>query len=336
MAAYRLSYSDYSTTAPGPPDPPKPTPPPDDSGYHIAYSDYADNVAGPPDTGGSVGRPGPPGPPGPQGPAGPTGPASTVPGPPGPKGDTGAVGATYTLPTASTTVLGGVKVDGSTVTISGGTISAVAGGTPGVASFNTRTGPVTLNNADVIAVLPGSALTPIMDGTATIGVGAAWAHSDHVHPTDTSRMARVGTNTNNNAAQFDVGEYVSASVAQGSAVALATGVGANVTSFGLSPGDWVVLGLVAYTLNVATVPVVMSGGINTVSLTLPGLGSGPAGGTAAQYWTWQAAGQTSFTVSIPTVRLSLSAITTVYLIAQASFTTNTCAAFGWISARRAR
>jgi hypothetical protein len=34
----------------------------------------------------------------------------------------------YTLPTASTTVLGGVKVDGSTITISNGTISAASGG----------------------------------------------------------------------------------------------------------------------------------------------------------------------------------------------------------------
>lgn len=35
---------------------------------------------------------------------------------------------TYTLPTASTSVLGGVKVDGTTVTIAGGVISAASGG----------------------------------------------------------------------------------------------------------------------------------------------------------------------------------------------------------------
>lgn len=38
------------------------------------------------------------------------------------------LGSTYTLPTASTSVLGGVKVDGSTITISNGVISAVGGG----------------------------------------------------------------------------------------------------------------------------------------------------------------------------------------------------------------
>ena len=38
----------------------------------------------------------------------------------------------YSLPTASTTVLGGVKVDGTTITISGGTISGTPPGTPPV------------------------------------------------------------------------------------------------------------------------------------------------------------------------------------------------------------
>ena len=40
-------------------------------------------------------------------------------------------GSNYTLPTASTTVLGGVKVDGSTITISNGVITAVGGGSGG-------------------------------------------------------------------------------------------------------------------------------------------------------------------------------------------------------------
>ena len=40
-------------------------------------------------------------------------------------------GGSYTLPTASTSVLGGVKVDGSTITISNGVISSVGGGGSG-------------------------------------------------------------------------------------------------------------------------------------------------------------------------------------------------------------
>ena len=67
--------------------------------------------------------------------------------------------------------------------------AAASSATSGVTSFNTRAGAVTLTTGDVTTVLPGSALTPIMDGAAAIGVGTSWARNDHVHPTDTSRYA---------------------------------------------------------------------------------------------------------------------------------------------------
>jgi hypothetical protein len=35
--------------------------------------------------------------------------------------------------------------------------------------------------------------TPIVDGTATVGTSAKWAHEDHVHPTDTSRASASAT-----------------------------------------------------------------------------------------------------------------------------------------------
>jgi hypothetical protein len=66
-------------------------------------------------------------------------------------------------------------------------ISAIPAG--GVISFNTRTGAITLTNADVVTVLPPSSTTPVMDGTAAIGSVNTWAKADHVHPTDTSRYA---------------------------------------------------------------------------------------------------------------------------------------------------
>lgn len=92
---------------------------------HAVTKQYADahSASGPPGPPGPQGPAGPEGPPGatgPAGPQGPTGPASTVPGPQGPTGATGPQGPpgpTYTLPPASTTALGGVMVDGTTVTI---------------------------------------------------------------------------------------------------------------------------------------------------------------------------------------------------------------------------
>jgi hypothetical protein len=80
-----------------------------------------------------------------------------------------------------------------------------------VASFNTRTGPVTLSSLDVTnaltftpynatnpagyqtaaqvtaAVPLASSTNPLMDGTVAIGTGTTWARADHVHASDTSR-----------------------------------------------------------------------------------------------------------------------------------------------------
>lgn len=70
--------------------------------------------------------------------------------------------------------------------------AAIVAATTGVASFNGRTGAVTLSNADVTSVLPPSSTSPVMDGTAAVGTGSTWARADHVHPSDTSRLALAG------------------------------------------------------------------------------------------------------------------------------------------------
>ena len=65
----------------------------------------------------------------------------------------------------------------------------------GVTTWNTRAGAVVLTASDVTTVLPPSSTPPVMDSTATIGVGTTWARSDHVHPSDTTRQtaAQVAT-----------------------------------------------------------------------------------------------------------------------------------------------
>ncbi|HEY2417586.1 MAG TPA: hypothetical protein VGH84_06675 [Steroidobacteraceae bacterium] len=70
------------------------------------------------------------------------------------------------LPVASTTTLGGVKIDGSTVTITSGTISA--------------------------AVATPSSLTPVMDGAGNAGTATTYSRADHVHPSDTARLPLAG------------------------------------------------------------------------------------------------------------------------------------------------
>jgi len=70
--------------------------------------------------------------------------------------------------------------------------TAISGSVAGVASFNTRTGVVTLSNADVIAVLAPGTGSPAMDGAASAGASGNWARFDHVHPSDTSRVPFSG------------------------------------------------------------------------------------------------------------------------------------------------
>ena len=85
-----------------------------------------------------------------------------------------------------------------------------------VTSVNTKTGAVSLTASDVGA-LPDStsspsatsdltndsgfitsasvptatSTSPKMDGTATVGTETTWAKGDHIHPTDTSRQAKI-------------------------------------------------------------------------------------------------------------------------------------------------
>jgi len=101
-----------------------------------------------------------------------------------------------------------LKIDNTGLTINTGTITLLGDPTAlmhaatkqyvdtkfaaGVVSFNLRTGPVTLNNADVIAVLPSSATNPVMNGAVAPGSSTAWSRGDHIHPSDTSRLALTG------------------------------------------------------------------------------------------------------------------------------------------------
>jgi hypothetical protein len=68
-------------------------------------------------------------------------------------------------------------------------MAAVSAATAGVASFNGRTGAVSLIATDVTAVLPAATTSPVMNGVASPGTLAAWSRGDHVHPVDTSRAA---------------------------------------------------------------------------------------------------------------------------------------------------
>jgi hypothetical protein len=208
----------------------------------------------------------------------------------------------YVLPTASTTVLGGVKIDGSSITIASGVISA-----PGVAASST---------------------TPLMDGAAAAGTGATYARADHVHPSDTSRLPVLGVVNGSNAAAGAIGEVISSNVVS-PGVTLSSGVDVNVTSILLTAGDWDVAGEAWVALS-ATASAAYAA-LSPASATLP---VNPAlNASNAQI---VAANLGGATMALKPCRASLSATTTYYLVAAAYFASGTGNAYGNIIARRRR
>jgi hypothetical protein len=135
--------------------------------------------------------------------------------------------------------------------------------------------------------------------------------------------------TSDNAVVGGLGEFTNKLVAVGSAISLTTATAANVTSFSLTPGDWDVEGNINFSAASATVTGTQ-GGIAIVSATLPVDGSEVYSGVQVTLLSEKDS------VSLPRKRISLAATTTVYLVAQSTFSAGTVTAFGQMSARRVR
>lgn len=135
----------------------------------------------------------------------------------------------------------------------------------------------------------------------------------------------IGTVTNDNAAVGIVGEYVESVKASGSAVTLTSVNFKTVTSVSLTAGDWDVCGVIDY---------IPAGNFTSVVSGISIVNNSAGGQDSASELTL------SFTSApqrqpTPTIRMSLSGTTTVYLIGYAAFTVG-CTAYGTIRARRIR
>lgn len=159
----------------------------------------------------------------------------------------------------------------------------------------------------------------------------------HYVPKATTRLSLTpadgfpigSTDTNDDASAGQIGEYVSSLVATGSAVSLTTATAANVTSISLTAGDWDVEAGLNINFGSATTTA-SSGGISATSATLPTDGSEASLGTILTTTT-TVAGR-----SIQRKRVSVSTTTTIYLVASATFSAGTAAAWGTLNARRVR
>jgi hypothetical protein len=146
----------------------------------------------------------------------------------------------------------------------------------------------------------------------------------------------LGSNTNDSAAAGFVGEIVSQTVTNGAPVSLTNATAKTVTSISLTAGDWDIVGTLYFNGGATTTVAFVVASISTTTDSLDttngarhGLtyyGSGAPFGSAFGY----------VSQIVGPDRITLSATTTVYLVAQANFATSTCAAYGKILARRRR
>jgi hypothetical protein len=130
-----------------------------------------------------------------------------------------------------------------------------------------------------------------------------------------------------------VGQVISSLIPTGSAVSLTTATPANVTSISLTAGDWDVTASVNYVAGSATIVTgaLHEVGLNTTTATLPVDGSELYVNSPILTTT-----SANFGTAVQRKVYNVSTTTTVYLVAEGTFTAGTEKAYGTLVARRIR
>jgi len=272
--------------------------------------------------------------------------------------------ALYVLPTASTTVLGGVKIDGVTITINSGVISSA-----GLVTVS-ATPPSSVQNGALWYDLAGGQLYAwVNDGTSSQWVvavnqslggvylplnggtltGPLTLAADPVNPLEatTKQYADtklplaggtltgpitpagiVGVTNGSNAAAGQIGEVIQSVVANTSA-SLGNNALYGLTAIGLTAGDRDVYGTVQYLPSAGATLNALNAGISNSNAAIG------AGGSSVNSYVTPPAGF-GFNIACAPCRVNISATTQYFLMALAGFSGGTCTAGGTIRARRMR
>lgn len=127
-----------------------------------------------------------------------------------------------------------------------------------------------------------------------------------------------------------------------SATGLTTGTTINVgttASITLTPGEWEVSGAVGFSVAATTTVTNLVGAVSKTSATLPATSTRAlptAGEVRYEFSQASAANNGQVTVPIVPFRVNVTADTPIYLVAQATFATAACSAYGYMEARRLR
>jgi len=164
------------------------------------------------------------------------------------------------------------------------------------------------------------------------GVGTKDVTNDEPAAAQGYRSQRPGSTTNDSASAGNVGEYISSTVASGSAVALSDAATSTITSISLTAGDWDVEGQFYMLITGGETIVDARAAVHDVAATIPSFSGGVMGLTFLSQ-TFNSNG--SFPTG--TKRFSLSTTTTVYLNGYVDWSGGTgVSGFGTIRARRVR
>jgi len=142
----------------------------------------------------------------------------------------------------------------------------------------------------------------------------------------------AGTTTNDSAAAGKIGEVISSTIAVGSAVALTSNTGANITSVSLTSGDWEVFGVIKFTGGATTTVTWIQGCVHTTSATF----SDNDSSVAIHFGGATIVANINQSFPLAPIRVSIASTTTHYLVAKSTFGTSTLSAYGAIHARRIR
>lgn len=179
----------------------------------------------------------------------------------------------------------------------------------------TFTGVVTLPTGAVAITQTAGNNTTALATTAFVTAGLSF------------KANLVGDTTGGNAVAGQLGEYLTSTTSGTSATST---VALNAASISLTAGDWDVTGIVGFNAAASTTVSFLHYGLSTTTGTI---GAFPTDGTD-----YPNAASTSETnrKSAPIQRFNLSATTTVFLVAAATFGTSTLTIDGFIRARRVR
>jgi hypothetical protein len=172
-----------------------------------------------------------------------------------------------------------------------------------------------LDGTEVLPIVQGGSTKQVSVANLTAGRDAsvkALTATGLITPSEV--IGIKGTGTNNSAQAGSIGEFVSSYVS--SLVALTSGIAKDVTSISLTAGDWDITANIGFLPAGTTAITALAGSINTTSATY----NDNAQYSFSDYYSSIVPGSsTTFYKPLPTLRLSLAATTTVYLVAKASF-----------------